>query len=117
MRETVLALGLFALLAGGSWAFRMASPLDLVWTGAFLVGGGLLFSLPCAVRYHLLLHRALAPRRALDTRWLWHPTGHHARLTEEERARVMPWFYAGAAGWGASMLGCLLLGAAALALD
>ena len=52
------------------------------------------------------------PRGALDKRWLWNPTGHHARLTEPERRRVMPWFYAGAVGWSVSIVGCVLAGLA-----
>lgn len=106
MRETVIALVLFVLLSGGAVVVHSASFYDLLWVGLWLVGGGLIFSVPCALRYHLLLYRALSARDALDRRWLLSPTAHHPRLTASERQRVMPWFYAGAAGWGVSLLGC-----------
>lgn len=118
MREVALAGALFVLLAAAAFVLRAASAEWglLFYAGGFLVVAGLLFSLPCAVRYHLLLRGALAPRGALDRGWIWNPTGHHARLTDAERARVLPWFYAGAAGWGASVLGCLCIGLGALAV-
>lgn len=114
MREVVLALALFVLLSGGAVAVQRASVTELLWVGGWLVVGGLVFSLPCAVRYHMLLHRALSPRGELKKWWLLNPTGHHVRLTDKERARVLPWFYAGAAGWTVSLGGCLLLGWIAL---
>lgn len=116
MKETGLALAIFVLLAGLSWALREASWLLLLYGGIFLVLGGLVFSTPCAIVYHWHLYRALKPRGALDARWLWNPTGQHEKLTDEERRRVMPWFYAGAAGWGASVLGCIFAGVAAFGL-
>lgn len=112
MREILIAGLLFALLAGGAVVVREANLFDLAWAGGFLILAGLAFSTPCAVRYHLLLHRSLKARGALDRNWLLNPTRHHERLTNSERAQVLPWFYAGAAGWGAAMLGCVVLGTA-----
>ena len=43
-------------------------------------------------------------------------TAQHKLLTDVERARVMPWFYAGAGGWGVSVIGCVLLTIAVLML-
>lgn len=114
VRETVLALGLFVLLSGGAIAIQGSSVSQLLWTGGGLVVGGLAFSVPCAVRYHLLLHRALSSRNALDRWWLLNPTAHHVRLTRPERAHVLPWFYAGAVGWALSLSGALLLGGVAI---
>ncbi len=114
MRELAVAAFLFLLLSATALAIRFASWTTLLVSGGLLIGGGLLFSLPCAVRYHVLLYRALRPRGALDRRWLFNPTGHHERLTEVERRGVMPWFYAGAAGWGVTMVGCVLAGIAAV---
>lgn len=93
---------------------QRANVSELLWVGGGLIVGGLVFSLPCAVRYHLLLYRTLSSRNALDRWWLLNPTGHHERLTSDERARVLPWFYAGAAGWVLSLVGCLLLGGVAV---
>lgn len=110
MREALLALAIFAGLSGAGLVVRLAAWTHLVRGGLVLLAVGLLVSVPCAVRYHLALYRALAPRQALDRRWIWNPTGHHDRLTERERDAVLPWFWGGAAGWSASVLGCILTG-------
>lgn len=101
---------MFVLLSGGALVVHSATVYDLLWAGLWLVGGGLTFSMPCALRYHLLLYRALSSRGALDRRWLLSPTAQHPKLTASERQRVMPWFYAGAAGWAVSLVGCAALG-------
>lgn len=113
MREAVLALGLFALLTVTAWTIQTTTAMTLMSAGAALVVGGLLFSVPCAVRYHWSLYRTLAARGALPRHWIWQPTALHDRLHPAERARVLPWFYAGAAGWAAMMVGCALVGLAA----
>jgi hypothetical protein len=115
VREVFVAAALFGLLVLAALATHAAQFGGLLYyAGGFLVAGGLVFSVPCALVYHLRLYRSLAPRKALDERWIWNPTGHHARLTREERPLVLPWFYAGAAGWGATVLGCVLIGLATL---
>ena len=53
--------------------------------------------------YHVMLHRTLSP---LPRGWWWNPTRLHERLADEARARVMPWFVVGAAGFVGSLLGC-----------
>jgi hypothetical protein len=110
VKEILIAFGVFASLAGLGWALHFATMMQLVIPGILLIAGGLIFSLPCAIWYHWLLYRTLSPRGALDSRWIWNPTAHHERLSTEERTAVMPWFYAGAAGWVLSVLGCVLLG-------
>jgi hypothetical protein len=116
VRETLFALGILVVLILVAVAMKAADTLMLVYGGVGLVVAGLLFSTPCAIVYHWLLYRALSPRGALDKRWLLNPTGQHKRLLDEERDRVMPWFYAGAAGWGVSVIGCAVLGIAALTI-
>lgn len=113
MREIFIVLLILLGLAGLAWAMQVATAAGLLYAGVVLVLAGLLFSTPCAVVYHLQLYRSLKPRGVLDKRWIWNPTGQHKLLLESERVRVMPWFYAGAAGWGASVVGCVLLGIAA----
>jgi hypothetical protein len=61
--------------------------------------------------YHVRLHRELAP---LPARWWWSPTALHGRLAQAQRARVIPWFVAGAAGFVGSLLGCAIFLSAAL---
>ena len=114
MRELLLVAAIFFGLAGIAWAVQNVQVLGLMYGGIILVLAGLVFSTPCAIWYHVLLYRALKPRGVLDKRWLWNPTGQHKWLLDDERARVLPWFYAGAAGWGASIVGCVLLAIAAL---
>ena len=114
MREAAIALSIFLGLAFVAWVLEAASWLLLLYGGLFLILGGLAFGIPCAVAYHWYLYAALQPRGALDKRWLWNPTTQHGKLLPAERPRVMAWFYAGAAGWGASVLGCVFAGAAAL---
>jgi hypothetical protein len=115
VREIAIALGLFVVLVVSSLVLRAASWSLLLYGGGFLVVGGMVFSIPCALRYHWLLYTSLKPRGDLDKRWIWNPTSHHPRLLPDERHRVLPWFYAGAAGWGASVAGCALLALAAFA--
>jgi hypothetical protein len=113
MREILIAFGMCVLLAGGAVLARSASALQLIYAGSILIAGGMVFSLPCAIWYHYKLYTTLHPRGDLAPRWIWNPTGQHVRLRAEERPRVLPWFYAGAAGWTICMLGCVLLGLAA----
>lgn len=113
MRELSLAMGIFALLAGGAFVLQTTRWETLGWAGAALVVLGLVCSVPCALWYHVLLWRHLAPRGRLERGWIWNPVRQHAHLTPAERDRVLPWFYAGAAGWGATMFGCALIGLAA----
>lgn len=114
MREVLLACGILGGLMALGAAGRFASWEVLVQWGAILLTTGLAFGIPCAVRYHQLLHRALAPRGVLSPRWLWSPLEEHHKLLDEERGPVLAWCYAGAAGWGIAILGCVLLGLAVM---
>ncbi len=116
MRELGIAAALFLLLAGSGYVLQNASWSLLLYGGFAALVLGFVFGLPCAILYHWRLYTSLKPRGALDRHWLWNPTGHHDRLTPHERDVVMPWFYAGAVGWGACVLGCLMMGAAVLGL-
>jgi hypothetical protein len=110
MREVLIALLIFGVLAGGGLAVRTAIALHLnilqfLYPGGILIVGGLVFSIPFAFWYHWKLYTTLGPRGDLSPRWIWSPTAQHVRLRPEERRRVLPWFYAGAAGWTICMLG------------
>jgi signal transduction histidine kinase len=112
VRELLLVIAIFALLAGGALALQTLPWETFAWAGAALVALGLAFSLPTAGRYHWLLWQALSARGVLRPRWYWNPTGQHRLLLPAERDRILPWFYAGAAGWLMTMSGCLALGVA-----
>ncbi len=109
MREVLIAIAIFISLSGASLALRYAAWTTLALAGAWAIGLGLLFGIPTAIVYHVRLYRALKPRGALPARWILGPIALHARLTREERRRVVPWSYAGAAGWGVAVLGCVML--------
>lgn len=113
MRELLLVLAIFLLLAGGATALQTVRWETFAWLGTGLVLAGLGFSLPCALRYHWLLWKHLSARGVLAPRWIWNPTAQHRLLLPAERGRVLPWFYAGAAGWGVTVLGCAIIGVAA----
>jgi hypothetical protein len=106
MVETLIVVVLLALLAGAGWAALLLPWQIIVVTGAICAAIGLLFGVPTGVYYHVRLHAELAPRGVLPARWWWSPVRYHRHLRGDERDRVMPWFYAGAIGFGLIVLGC-----------
>lgn len=112
MRETLLAIGLFGLLAASAAAVQFLDWTFWVWAGVACIAIGLVIGVPAGVWYHVVLHRALAPRGVLPKHWIWNPTGQHKLLTEGERPGVLGWFYVAAASWSVSVLGCVFIGVA-----
>lgn len=111
MREILIGIGLCVVLFGGAFAVRSATMMQLLYSGSALVAGGLIFSMPFAVWYHVRLYRVLEPRGVLPRwRWILNPTSYHSKLSEEESGTVLPWFYLGAFGWVVSVLGLVVLG-------
>ena len=80
----------------------------LVITGLGLMAGGLVIGLPAGAWYHVALYRCLLARGEVPAGFIWQPTRYHAALTAEERRRVLPWFTAGALGFGLIILGCTI---------
>lgn len=104
-----LALGLAALaVARSAW-----SALDLLVAGIALTAVGAALSAVGALGYHLALLHTLGRRGALPRGWVWQPTHLHRLLRPDERARVLPWFTLGAAGFAAVVLGGLVVSFAA----
>ena len=104
MNELALtgAVALLMLAAGAA----VLLPWDvLLQAGLWLSVAGLAFGVPTGLVYHVLLYRALAPRGALPKGWIWRPITLHDALTRREARRVLPWAYAGGAGFGVVMLG------------
>jgi hypothetical protein len=104
--ESLLVLAILAAVIGTSLLIPMITGPGVVIAGAICVLVGMLFGLPTGAWYHVKLHGVLAARDELRSGWWLHPTAFHARLHADERARVMPWFYAGGAGFGLIVLGC-----------
>ncbi len=111
MLELLLVLG--ALIAVGVIGLItvVVTPEIMVEFGLWVLAAGLLIGLPTGLWYHVVLFRALAPRKALPPRWWRSPVELHPLLTPHEHARMLPWFMLGAVGFGL----CLVGGVAAIA--
>lgn len=86
----------------------------VAWTSLFMAGVvttgvGLLFGVSTGFWYHVVLARGLVAARAYTPRWWLRPASFHDRLDEAARQRIMPWFYAGAAGFVVTVVGLALL--------
>lgn len=113
MLEAWIALGLLAALAGCAGALLVA-PDALLLGGFWLTLAGLGFGVPTGLVYHLALRRALRAAGRLPARWWLRPTALHDELPRADRARVLAWCAAGAAGFVVSVLGCVLVALGAL---
>lgn len=91
-------LSIIAVLMAGSALF-LVPWMPLAKVGSALLLFGLVFGVPTGLWYHVLLHRALAPRGELPRGWIWRPLSLHDRLRPQERPRVLAYCYAGAAGF------------------
>ena len=105
MIESLIVLGLLALLSVIGWARVLLSWESIAIAGAACSALGLVFGLPAGIYYHIVLHRSLSPRGLLPPRWWWSPVRYHRHLAESERARVLKWFYAGGVGFALIVLG------------
>ena len=108
MLETLIVVLLLALLTAAGWAALLLHWELIAITGAACTAVGLLVGVPAGVYYHVMLHRCLGPRALLPPRWWWSPVRYHRHLTDHERGRVMPWFYAGGAGFVLILVGAAL---------
>jgi hypothetical protein len=106
MLETLIVLALLLVLSGAGWAALLFEWQVIAIAGAACAAFGLLLGVPTGLYYHVRLHGELGARGVLPARWWWNPVPYHRHLQNAERARVMPWFYAGAAGFMLIVLGC-----------
>lgn len=109
MPEALGVLAALLLLAGCTLLSTLFSVGTLLVAGFWLVVAGLAFGVPTGVVYHWELWRALRARDRLPPRWWLRPTSLHGELLPRERLRVLSWCYAGAAGFGVTALGCLVV--------
>jgi hypothetical protein len=105
MVETLIVIALLALLVAVGWAAVLLSWQWIAVAGALCMAAGFGFGVPAGVYYHVLLHRALAPRGLLPKGWLWSPLRYHVHLHDAERGRVLFYCYAGGVGFGLIVLG------------
>lgn len=105
MLELLIVL---SVIAGGFVAALVPETVILL-AGALTTAVGLTFSVGTGLTYHILLARALSTVNALGPRWWWRPVELHDRLDATGRRAVLPWFYAGAAGFVVTVAGLALL--------
>jgi hypothetical protein len=108
MLELLIVLGCVALLGGLSALVMFVPPLALAYTALGLCATGSLLGVPLGVAYHVVLRRELVLRGALPARWYFAPQRHHHLLDDAGRRRVLPWFYAGGAGFGLVVFGMMV---------
>ena len=107
MIEVLVVVGVLAALVGSAVMVALVP-----WTALFAVGlwstaAGLALGVPTGFWYHIALVRSLRPA---PPKWWLRPVSFHGRLDAAGRRRVMPWFYAGAAGFVITVLGLVLVG-------
>lgn len=103
-----MVFGVIALLVLLGTLAATLSLQALVVTGLGCMACGLALGVPAGAFYHYVLYRCLQTRGEVPDGFIWNPTRFHGELTSEERRRVLPWFTAGALGFGLIMLGCTI---------
>lgn len=81
---------------------------SLVAAGFVTTAAGLLLGVSTGFWYHVALGRTLHASGPLPPRWWLRPVPLHARLHAAGRRAVLPWFYAGAAGFVITVAGLAL---------
>jgi hypothetical protein len=114
MIEIGVAFGILGALVGAAALLARAAWETLFVVGLGLMGLGMVVGVPAGWLYHVRLYQALAARDALSRWWWLHPTALHRALGAPDRPRVMRWFYIGALGFCAAVLGCFLAAVGAL---
>jgi alkanesulfonate monooxygenase SsuD/methylene tetrahydromethanopterin reductase-like flavin-dependent oxidoreductase (luciferase family) len=105
----VFELLIVLILTLGAGAVAVVPWSWLLVAGTVTTSVGLGFGVATGLWYHIALARVLAPMKALTPRWWLRPVPLHARLDEAGRQRVLPWFYAGAAGFFVTVAGMALI--------
>ena len=105
----VLELLIVIVLVVAAFMVAAVPWVSLLMAGMLTTAAGLAFGLATGLWYHIALARALVARRALLPRWWLRPVSLHGRLDTAGQRRVMPWFYAGAAGFVVTVVGLALL--------
>lgn len=103
MIELLIVLALLVCLV----AAALVAWTSLLVAGMVVTAAGLLFGVLTGLWYHIVLARAVAAKAYTPQLWL-RPASLHARLDEAGRRLVMPWFYAGAAGFVVTVVGLAL---------
>jgi len=105
----VLELLIVVALVAGVVGAAVIPPSSLLVLGAATTAAGLAFGVTTGLWYHIALARALSAVSGLTPRWWLRPVPLHERLDAAGRRGVMPWFYAGAAGFVVTVAGIALI--------
>lgn len=109
MVELWLVMAAVAVLAV-NWLLVVTVPWpSLLLAGVWTTVAGLALGLSTGLWYHVALLRRLSAARAVAPRWWLRPAAYHAVLDKAGRRRVLPWFYAGGAGFFLTIAGLALV--------
>jgi hypothetical protein len=103
--EILIVLGLVV----GATAVVVVPWSSLLAAGVVTTATGLVFGVATGLWYHVALGRALAAASALTPRWWLRPVPLHERLQARALRPVLPWFYAGAAGFVVTLAGIAMI--------
>lgn len=98
---TIVTVGLLGFLT------TIITPRLMTTIGIVTLMLGVFVGVPTGFWYHVLLYRVLSPRITLPPKWWWAPVDLHPLLTEQELARLKPWFTIGGIGFVLSIVGGL----------
>ena len=82
---------------------------SVLMAGVVTTAAGLAFGVATGLWYHIALARRVSAVRVLAPRWWLRPASLHEHLDGAGQRRVMPWFYAGAAGFVVTMVGLAMV--------
>ncbi len=109
MLEGLLVFALVGVLAAASFLMPLISAELVITAGIGCIAAGLMLGVPTGLWYHVKLRAALLRRDALPEHWWLQPAALHGKLAPVDRTGVLPWFYAGALGFVATVLGCAIV--------
>lgn len=107
MQEIALVLATIVAVGFLGFLTTILTPKLMTTIGLVTLVLGLVVGVPTGFWYHVLLYRALSLRMALPAKWWWSPVDLHPHLTEQELARLKPWFTIGGIGFALSVVGGL----------
>ncbi len=108
MFEALLVAGILLFFVALVLLNALISATTLTIGGISLIGVGLLLGVGGGLGYHYWLYRGLVAAGPLPKRWWLYPTEQHERLSRAAWHKALPWFVAGAAGFGLIMLGAVV---------
>ncbi len=107
--EALFVFALVGVLAAAGFLLPLVSVELVITLGFGCIAAGLLLGVPTGLWYHVKLRAALLRCDALPARWWLRPVALHGNMAPQDRAGVLPWFYAGGLGFVGTVLGCVIV--------